>query len=143
MYYLTNLTIAENDSRIKFFDFQVKLTNDRFERFVESLAHKNKLIERTLYNEQRNLTAIGFMNVTNEKCVIRYGKLPELTVVQKSIADCVDTALLNSSVLFRKVNKDLEYAKSENQYIRSSVEGCSYNYNYEGVNCANLSVSFF
>ncbi|KAL5280226.1 hypothetical protein ACFFRR_004284 [Megaselia abdita] len=137
VYYLTNLTISENESRINFIEIQMNMTDDRFRHFTESLGHKNKLVAGTLFNEQRNYTAIGFTNSTNQRCIIHYGKLPEVTEVQGSINGCVKEALLDGEALFRKANKNLESAKFENHYIRRLIENCNSGREYEVVNCAN------
>ncbi|KAL5280222.1 hypothetical protein ACFFRR_004282 [Megaselia abdita] len=127
LYYLTNLTISENENRINFIEVQVNLTDNRFTHFAESLRYKNKLVSRTLFNGERNLTGIGFLNFTNQECVIHYGKLPELRAVQKTVNDCVDETLYLGEPLLRKVTLNLDQAKKRINFLRIGVENCSTN----------------
>lgn len=116
--------MSENDFKISFYEVQVNLTDNRFTHFAESLRHKNKMASRTLFNGERNLTAIGFLNFTNQECVIHYGNLPELVAVQKTINDCVDQALFDGKTLLRKVTNQLDQARIENNFVSPAIANC-------------------
>lgn len=103
------------------------------------------MASRTLFNGERNLTSIGFLNFTNQECVIHYGKLPKLVAVQQTINICVENTLFEGRALFQTVTEQLNLARDENAYVREAVEVCnqSYSESYQLTDCVNRNVSLF
>uniref|UniRef100_T1GA04 Protein TsetseEP domain-containing protein n=1 Tax=Megaselia scalaris TaxID=36166 RepID=T1GA04_MEGSC len=139
LFYIVNLTIAENDAKIDYYSVQVNLTENIFERFTQSLLYKNQLISRTLFLDERNLTNAVFLNFTNTNCIIENDKLPELAAVQGSISGCVNNATKNGSFMFTSVKNNLKQAREENYNIRNTIDTCvtSYTSGYNLTDCVN------
>uniref|UniRef100_T1GWI1 Protein TsetseEP domain-containing protein n=1 Tax=Megaselia scalaris TaxID=36166 RepID=T1GWI1_MEGSC len=124
LYYIVNLTVAENDARIDYYDAQLILNN--------------KLIANTLRIDGTNVTNRPFLNFTSPNCVIEYGRLPELSMFQGSINDCIRIASKAGDGLFSSVTNSLKQARKENDYMKRTINTCTINYTgYNLTICVN------
>uniref|UniRef100_T1GWT7 Uncharacterized protein n=1 Tax=Megaselia scalaris TaxID=36166 RepID=T1GWT7_MEGSC len=127
LYYLVNHTISENNNRILFHEIQVNLTQNRFDHYVETVRHNNKMVDRKISEFTSELTLFGFLNETNQNCVVKYGKIPDVEAFKFKINTCVNTAASSFNTYTRVLQvalNNLINAKSYNSYIRSESQKC-------------------
>uniref|UniRef100_T1H285 Uncharacterized protein n=1 Tax=Megaselia scalaris TaxID=36166 RepID=T1H285_MEGSC len=131
LYYLVNHTISENENRIRFHEIQVNLTQNRFDHYVETVRHNTEMVERTISEFTSELTLFGFLNETNQNCVVKYARIPDVEAFTNKINICANTAssTFNSynSVLQVALN-NLANAKTYNGNIRWESQVCYNNY---------------
>lgn len=124
LYYLVNHTLSQNDNRIRFQEIQVNLTQNRFDHYIETLRHNNKMVERKISDYASDLTLFGFLNLTNQNCVVKYAQIPDVDKFKLSINTCANSAAYAFTSVFLQAKNMLTNAKSYNIGIRSGSETC-------------------
>lgn len=144
LYYLVNHTISQNNERIRLVEIQVNVTDNRFDHFVETIRHNNDMIERTISEYTSDLTLIGFLNQTNQNCVVRHARIPDLTDLKLSVNTCANKAAYTFYGETSVAKSQIATSKTYNLNIRSTSQTCyNNNLNYEKQmgECINNRVS--
>lgn len=124
LYYIVNRTITQNNNRIRFFEIQVNLTQNRFNNYVETARHNNKMVERKISEFTSDLTLFGFLNETNQNCVVKFGQIPDVTNYKNRINSCANTADVAFKTLLKVSATNFANAKQYNNYIRTETQKC-------------------
>ncbi|KAL5280224.1 hypothetical protein ACFFRR_004283 [Megaselia abdita] len=146
LYYLVNHTISQNNAQIRLYEIQINVTDNRFNHYVESVRHNNRMVERTIDNYVQDLTVFGFLNVTNQNCVVKYAEVPNIDAHKLAINTCANKAKIAFSGALNAAQTQITSAKSYNLNIKTGTETCYTNNksdNQKMGDCINLRVSFY
>lgn len=124
LYYLVNHTISQNTAQIRLLEIQINVTDTRFNRYVETVRHNNRMIERTISNYVQDVTLFGFLNKTNQNCVVKYAEIPDVDVQKLAINTCANKAYYAFSGSLTVARSHIANAKIYTANIRSYSETC-------------------
>lgn len=82
------------------------------------------MVERTISNYVEELTLFGFLNETNQNCVVKYAKVPDVDEEKYAINYCANVANYAFIGALSIAKSNIASAKQYNGILRSKSSEC-------------------